>query len=447
MSKSTVLTAPLSPVDRRPVEARFDVKNMTSDAGVLWLAEAERRHGVADKLAGCVRDSRDPARVQHSVADMLRFRMLAIAAGYEDADDCDALRHDPAFKLALGNLPDGGAPLCSQPTMSRLENMPGKREVTRMMAAQVDLFCGVFSKSPRDIVLDLDDTPDPVHGGQQMALFNGYRGVTCFLPIHIYEANTGLPVTVIFRDGRPPKGREVRTVIKHLVRRIRWHWPEVRILVRGDSHYSRPEAMDWMEANGVDYILGLGVNATLKRRTQPLAEDVAVRRAESGKPALRRYQTLFYEAGSWSRRRKVIARIEASDWRGLDRRFVVTTLNGRAKRLYEKTYCARGQAENLIYAHKRILASDRTSCSSPTANQLRIILHTAAFLLLHQLRAAVPKRSLWRRRRFDTLRLGLVKVAAFIEEKRTRVILRLPEACPARQTLAATAIRLAPQPP
>ena len=447
MTEITPVSVHLSPLDRRSVEGRFDVSAMTSDAGVLWLAEVERKFGFADALASCLRDRRDPLRIYHSVADMLRFRMLAIAAGYEDADDCDVLRRDPAFRAALGNLPQSGAALCSQPTMSRLENMPGKREVARMMGAQVDLFCAAFSKPPRDIVLDIDDTPDPVHGGQQMALFNGYRGVTCFLPMHIYEANTGMPVAVIFRDGRPPKGTEVRTVIKHLVMRIRRHWPNVNILVRGDSHYSRPEAIDWMEDHGVDYILGLGTNTTLKKQTQDLADDVAVRPAEAQSATFRRYQTFSYQAGSSTRKRRVIARIEASDWRGTDCRFIVTSLSGRAKHLYEKVYCARGQAENLIFAHKVLLASDRTSCSSPVANQFRIILHTAAFLLLHHLRAALPKRSLWRNKRFDTIRLGLIKIAALIEEKRTRIIVRLPQACTARYTLAAAAMNIIPAPP
>lgn len=447
MTDLTPVTARLSPLDRRSVEGRFDVSSMTSDAGVLWLAEIERKFAIADTLAACVHDHRDPARVVHGIADMLRFRMLAIAAGYEDGDDCDVLRRDPAFKLALGNLPEAGPALCSQPTMSRLENMPGKREIARMMGAQVDLFCQAFSRPPRDIVLDMDDTPDPVHGGQQMALFNGYRGVTCFLPMHIYEANTGLPVAVIFRDGRPPKGTEVRTVIKHLVKRIRRHWPNVNILIRGDGHYSRPEAIDWMEDNGIDYILGLATNATLKKQTRDLVDDVAVRRAESQSGTFRRYQTFSYQAGSWSRERRVIARIEASTWRGMDCRFIVTSLDGRAKHLYEKIYCARGQAENLIFAHKVLLASDRTSCSSPIANQFRIILHTAAFMLLHHLRAALPKRSLWRHKRFDTIRLGLIKIAALIEEKRTRIIVRLPQACPARYTLTAAAMNLVPGPP
>lgn len=447
MAEVTPISVSLSPLDRRSVEGRFDVAAMSSDAGVLWLAEVERKLGIADALASCVRDCRDPGRILHSVADMMRFRMLAIAAGYEDGDDCDVLRRDPAFKLALGELPETGAPLCSQPTISRLENMPGKREIARMVGVQVDLFCRAFSKPPRDIVLDIDDTPDPVHGGQQMALFNGYRGVTCFLPMHIYEANTGLPVAVIFRDGRPPKGTEVRTVIKRLVQRIRRHWPAVNILVRGDSHYGRPEAMDWMEANGVDYILGLGTNARLVKKTRELADDVAVRRAEAQWPAVRRYQSFSYQAGSWSRDRRVIARIEASHWRGLDRRFIVTSLKGKPKRLYEKLYCARGQAENLIFAHKVLLASDRTSCSSPTANQFRIILHTAAFMLLHHLRAAMPKRSIWRNKRFDTIRLGLIKIAALIEEKRTRIIVRMPQDCPTRFSLAAVAMTIIPAPP
>ena len=168
---------------------------------------------------------------------MIRFRALLIAAGYADANDCDALRADPAFKMAVGRLPERGADLCSQPTMCRLENLPGPIALKRMMAAMVELFCDSFDDVPRRIVLDIDDTEDRVHGGQQLALFHAHYDSRCFLPIHVYEASSGKPVAVILRPGRTPGGAEVALVLRHIVKAIRARWPRVEILVRGDSHY------------------------------------------------------------------------------------------------------------------------------------------------------------------------------------------------------------------
>jgi hypothetical protein len=446
MTDDTPLPFDLPAVARKKVTLAFDGGRLSSDAGVLLLREAERGLDIARRLAGCITDRRDPAKINHTVVEMLRYRMLAIAAGYEDADDCDALRHDPVFKMAMGRTPETGQPLCSQPTMSRLENTPSRGAVARMMAAMVDLFCASFAELPGSITLDIDDTPDAVHGHQQLALFNAFHDTRCFLPIHIYDAATGKPVAVILRPGKTPSGTEVRAIIKHVTRRIRSTWPEVRICWRGDSHYARPEAMDWCEANGVDYLFGLAGNDALARQVHAAADDLCVRRAEAGADKLRTWCQLSYAAKSWQRERRVIARLEAST-RGLDVRYVVTSLTDPPRPLYERRYCARGQAENLIKLHKAQLASDRTSCQSPTANQLRLILHTAAYWLMHTLRAAAPAASHWARAEFVTIRLKLIKIAARVAEKATRIRVSLPTACPERATLTALARRLAAQPP
>ena len=315
---------------------------------------------------------------------MIRFRVLLIAAGYPDANDCDALRADPAFKMAVGRLPESGADLCSQPTMCRLENLPTVTALKRMMAAMVELFCDSFAEVPRRIVLDIDDTEDRVHGRQQLALFHAHYDERCFLPIHVYEAITGKPVAVILRPGKTPDGAEVALVLRHVIRRIRARWPKVDILVRGDSHYGRPEAMAWCERNRVGYVFGLAGNKVLLARGG-LAEEAAWAGSRARPTKVRRYGEFAYAAKTWSVERRVIARVEASD-RGTDSRFIVTNLAGTPRWLYEAVYCARGQAENLVKAHKRHLASDRTSCSKATANQFRLVLHTAAYWLLHTLR-------------------------------------------------------------
>jgi hypothetical protein len=376
---------------------------------------------------------------------MIRFRVLLIAAGYPDANDCDALRTDPAFKMAVGRLPESGADLCSQPTMCRLENLPGVTALKRMMAAMVELFCDSFAEAPRRIVLDIDDTEDRVHGNQELALFHAHYDSRCFLPIHVYEAITGKPVAVILRPGKTPDGAEVALVLRHVIRAIRARWPKVDILVRGDSHYGRPEAMSWCERNRAGYVLGLAGNRVLLRRVVGLAEEAALTRVERGAAKVRRFSEFVYAAKTWHVGRRVIARIEASD-RGTDSRFIVTNLAGTPRWLYETVYCARGQAENLVKAHKLHLASDRTSCTKATANQFRLVLHTAAYWLLYTLRGLTPKKSFWRAAQFDTIRLMLIKVAARVTEMVARIRVSLPSNYPYRGSLALLAARAARPP-
>jgi hypothetical protein len=351
-----VLSGPSS-IAGKSVRTAFDGGRLTSDAGVLVLADIERRLGIAERLARCLADPRSPERVRHTLAEMIRFRVLLIAAGYPDANDCDALRADPVFKLAVGRLPESGEDLCSQPTMSRLENLPGATALKRMMAALVELFCDSFMNVPRRIVLDIDDTEDRVHGQQQLARFHAHYGERCFLPIHVYEAISGKPVAVILRPGRTPDGAEVALVLRHVIRRIRARWPRVEILVRGDGHYGRPEAMTWCERNRVGYVFGLAGNKVLLARVARLAEDAAMGRVAGEGEKVRRYGEFRYAAGTWDAERRVIARVEASD-RGTDSRFIVTNVAGTQRWLYEAVYCARGQAENLVKAHKLHLASD-----------------------------------------------------------------------------------------
>jgi hypothetical protein len=434
-------------IGRKKLTAAFDGGRLTSDGGVMLLAAAERRIGIAQTLAPLIADPRDPRLVTHSVADILRARMLAIACGYVDADDLDHLRTDPGFKLACGRLPDTGAELCSQPTMSRWENAPTLREVIRMSHAMVDIYCASYARPPAAITLDIDDTVDVVHGHQQLSLFNGHYDERCFLPIHVYDTATSRPVAVLLRTGKTPSGIEIRGHVRRLVRRIRRHWPNTRITIRGDSHYGRPEVMAWCEANRVDYILGLSGNAVLDRLVEPAADDVRVRRAEAEAPVVRRYTETAYGAKSWGRARRVAARIEATT-NGLDIRYVVTNLTrGSAEWLYDTLYCARGQAENLIKLHKTQLASDRTSCRSPLANQVRLVLHTAAYWLMLAVRDAIPKPQALATVEFATLRMRLIKIAARITETATRVRIAFAAACPEAELFSGLARSLQPAGP
>jgi hypothetical protein len=302
MSEDTLLPFDLPSVVRKKVSVAFDGGLLSSDAGVLLLRGVEKKLGLAARLASCIREWRKPEAIVHPLEEMLRLRMFAIAAGYEDGDDCDSLRHDPIFKMAVGHAPESGDPLCSQPTMSRLENAPSKIEIARLMAAMVDQFCDSYRRAPSSITLDIDDTFDAVHGHQQLSLFNAHYDERCFLPIHIYEAASGKPVAMILREGKTPSGKEARTVLKHVIQRIRRHWPRVHILVRGDSHYGRDEVMEWCEEHqGIDYVFGFAGNEVLHTLTRDAADVIAVQRALSGKDKVRGFMAFRYGAKSWGK--------------------------------------------------------------------------------------------------------------------------------------------------
>jgi hypothetical protein len=430
MPDDTVFPFDFPAIGHKKLTAAFDGGRLTSDGGVLLLGVIERRLGIAETLAGLIADPRNPLLVTHGVDDILRARILAIACGYEDADDLDHLRTDPGLKLACGRLPDSGDDLCSQPTVSRWENAPTLREVVRMTYAMVDLYCASYARRPAAVTLDIDDTCDVVHGNQQLALFNAYYDERCFLPIHVYDTATARPVAVLLRPGKAPGGEEIRGHLRRLVRRIRLHWPDTRLTIRGDSHYGRPEVMAWCEAHGLDYIFGLSGNAVLDRMVEPIADDVRVRRAEAQADVVRRYTETRYGAQSWKCERRIAARIEATP-KGLDIRYIVTNLpGGTAEWLYASMYCARGQAENLIKLHKTELASDRTSCRSPLANQVRLVLHTAAYWLLLTVRDAIPKTQPLAIAQFKTVQMCLVKIGARISETLSRVRIAFAAACP-----------------
>jgi hypothetical protein len=252
---------------------------------------------------------------------------------------------------------------------------------------------------------------------------------------------------MLLRPGTTPSGAEICGHLRRLVRRIRRHWPHTRLTVRGDGHYGRPEVMAWCEANGIDYILGLPGNAVLDRLVEPIADDVRVRRAQTQAPVVRRYAETRYGAKSWRCQRRVAARIEATT-KGLDIRYVVTNIaRGRAEWLYDTLYCARGQAENLIKLHKSQLASDRTSCRSPLANQVRLVLHTGAYWLLLKLREAIPEPQPLARAEFTTLRLRLIKIGARIVETTSRVRVAFAAMHPEARLFASLARCLQPAGP
>ena len=400
MPDATPQKCSLSPVNDKAVLLNFDGVETSSNAGLMLLATIEQRLGLSGSLASCLDDSRDPAKTRHLLKDIFKFRTMMVAAGYEDGNDAHELRHDPSFKLALERAPETGDALCSQPTISRMENMADTRSLVRMQHELIRVYCKSFKRAPATMVLDIDETFDEVHGGQQMSLFNGYYGGYGYQPILVID-EAGRLVSSVLRPAGRPSGKEAACHIRRLMRSIRRHWPNIKILLRADGHYSTPEVMDLCDTLGVDYVFGLPTNSRVRKLVKTRVADTEKRYeqhyAGTGKK-LRQFDTCSYGAHSWGGERRVIAR------------FIVTSLSGhRSKYLYEKIYCARGQAENHIKSWKRHLASDRTSCSKANANQMRLMIHHCAYWLMWTLRAACPKRSRWRRAQFDTLRLNLIR--------------------------------------
>jgi len=359
------------------------------------------------------------------------------------------------LKLAVGRCPESGAALASQPTISRLENAPSKTQAARLTGALVDQFCTTVTPGAQEI-LDIDDTFCAAHGGQQLAFWNAHHDERGFSPMHIYHVVSGTPVVAILRPARSPKGTEVRTVVKHVTRRIRKHWPATRLIWRGDSHYGRAEVMEWAENDDADYIFGLAGNPAVDALVAETADHLRFRHLLASEDKLRCYESFEYKANSWSKLRRVIARLEVSlrpdpgqdgMRQEVDIRYVVTSLKGDARHLYEQVYCQRGQMENLIKLHKAQLASDRTSCHSATANQVRLVLHTAAFWLMHAVRAAIPKAHPLARAEFATIRERLIKIGARVIEHIARIRVQLPASCPERALFRKIALGLMPAGP
>lgn len=362
-------------VRSKKVTCAFDRGAITSDAGVLLLAQAEGQLGFVDRLARLIPDTRDPSRVLHSVSDILRAWVRAIARGYEDADDLDALRHDPGFMMALGKTPGEAVGIASQPRMSQWENRPDLRTLIRIGHEMVDIYCASHDAPPDGVTLDIDDTFDAAHGQQQLMFWDGFHGERGYAPIHVYEAGSGRPAAFILcpRPDTVRQGDQGPCTPSN---------PPP--LAGHPDHPARPEVMAWCEAEGIDYIFGLPGNAALRKDAviATTADRFAVFRAKRRLILNREHCETRYAAKSWTVTRRVIARIEAS-FQGMYIWTFVTSIQGTAaERLYELDYCDRGPAENLIKLHKTQLMIDRTSCMSAAANQMRLILHTAAYSLL-----------------------------------------------------------------
>ncbi len=425
----------------KQVVGGFDGGDISSDGGVLLLAEAERRTGLIARLAAAIVDERDPARVRHSVKAMLRQRIFAIACGYEDCNDFDELRSDPALKLAVGRLPEGEPDLASQPTLSRLENSVSAGELLAMSGVLLDQFVAGHEQAPTWVILDFDATDDETHGQQQLSGFHGYYDEHCYLPLIVTARADGGPdelLAAVLRPGRSHAGRGTLSVLRRIVARLRAAWPEVRILLRADSGFALPAIYDWCEENGVWYLIGLASNCRLAELAEPhLAAARAEHAATSEK--VRWLYDVGYAAESWSRLRRVLIKAEVSA-QGDNPRYVVTNLGGDPLLMYD-LYARRGEMENRIKELKCDLAIDRTSCHRFLANQFRLLLHAAAFVLLSVVRGCLAGTEL-ARAQVGTLRCRLLKLGVLVRQTCRKVWLAFASSCPVQDLWTVVLTRL-----
>jgi hypothetical protein len=430
----------------REVVAHFDGGDITSDAGGLLLREVEKRTGIIRRFAACFRDGRDPRFTEFTVEELVAQRIYGLALGYEDLNDHDQLRWDPALAVMVGRedvkgetrhlKQDRGKALAGKSTLNRLELTPAGpfstdpykkigRDEAAIDALLVDHFLESHQKPPLEIILDADATDDPIHGHQEGRFYHGYYDCYCYLPLYIFCGEFLLCARLRKADIDGSAGTVDE--LKRIVAQIRQKWPKVHIVFRGDSGFCREEIMTWCESNGVDYVLGLAKNAVLLREMEKELAKAQKKFEKSGKAA-RLFKDFQYSTKeSWSRKRRVIGKAEHLD-KGPNPRFVVTSLPKRqlgAQYIYERTYCARGDMENRIKEQQLGLFADRTSTATMQANQLRLYFSSVAYLLMHALRRSGLKNTELADAQCQTIRLKLLKIGAQIQVTVRRIWFRM----------------------
>ena len=419
----------LFPVSDKKIELSYTGEQISSDGGLLLLREVEDQTGLINGISSCITDTRDLRYVDHSITELITQRVFQIAAGYEDCNDCNDLRSDMVFKTCTGRLPQTGRDLASQPTMSRLENAVGPRDLLQMGRYLLDTFVASYASAPGVIIIDCDDTNNNTYGQQQLTLFNNYYHDHCYMPLHIYEGLSGKLITTILKPGRRNKQNNVASLLKKIVRHLRKQWPGTMIIVRGDSHFASKDFMQWSAGQPrTGYITGLSGNKKLHQLAAVTIESAEREFKQYGKP-VKRYHRFMYQAGGWETAQKVVVKVEVSSM-GTNIRYIVTNLtNIRAKELYEKGYCARGAMELRIKEHKLYLKSDRSSCNSFYANQFRLFLHSIAYVLLHTMQKELFKGTEYANATFKTIQNKVIKTAAWVKEMKTKIKIEFPKSC------------------
>ena len=441
-------------LEGRSVEAAFDAGLVTSDAGALLLGATDRAINLIDRFSSCFHDERRPEWIEHAVATLVGQRVFGIALGYEDLNDHDELRHDPMMAVLAGKLAarrEDCAPVAGKSTLNRLEL--SKLEPTRyhkishnpvaIRTLLVDLFLEAHERAPKQVILDLDATDDPLHGEQEGRFFHGYYDCYCYLPLYVFCGRHLLVAKLRRADMDAAAGsvQEAARIVAH----IRSRWPRVRILLRADSGFAREDLMAWCEANGVDFLFGLAKNDRLIAEIKSDLDRAAAKSRRTGKPERCFKDFKWTTRSSWGRRRRVVAKAEWTQGEA-NPRFVVTSLardECKAKYLYEKVYCARGDMENRIKECQLDLYADRTSTATMRANQLRLWFYSMAYVLLCATRRIGLHDTEFANATCGTIRLKLLKIGALVRVSVRRIKIAMASACPAAHDWGQAAIRLA----
>lgn len=441
MSQSAIEAVPFALPTPLPLVADFLGGRLTSDGGWPWVAEADAALDLSETLAAAVPDRR--RRRRHSMLVLLRQRLYQLAAGYADQNDADTLRGDPLLKLLCGRLPERDPDLASQPTFSRFENSFSVRDCYRLAEALGVVYLRERERDsvPTRIVLDLDGTDDPTHGQQEGSAYHGYYSQHMYHPLLVFDGDTGQLITAVLRPGTVHAGHGARAILQRIVARLREHWPQVVIELRADAGFARPEIYAFCEAQQIAYTIGLVANPRLARLAEPVLEETLVASAQDSGAKVRRVTDAVYQAQSWPHPRRILIKTEAL-LRGPNTRFVVTNRPDEPEALYG-WYVARGETENWIKDLKLACLADRLSCHRFLANQVRLLLHAAAYWLLQTLRTWLVHAG-QERLTLETVRLRLLKIGGRVRQRAASVHLRLASHHPGEPLWLALAASRAP---
>lgn len=418
----------------RKVQANFGGGEITSDGGVMLLNQADKLINLTERIAATANDPRNPKKITHTIRDMLRQRIYSLALGYEDLNDHDTLRNDTAIQTAVGKDEE----LASSPTLCRFENFADRQMCWDMTKTLVEVFIESFKKPPKELILDFDATDDLVHGNQIGRFFHGYYKNYCFLPLYVFCGKHLL--AGYLRPSNIDAAYGAWSILKLLSDRFRQVWPDVKIVFRADSGFCRHLMMDWCDKNNIEYIIGIARNSRLEAQADHLMKK-AISQFEITSEKQRIFGDLAYAAESWKSMRRVVAKAEYSA-KGKNPRFIVTSLSGDSQQIYEKLYCARGEAENRIKAQQLDLFADRTSCMNWVPNQIRLLLSGLAYTLIEAIRRLGLKNTDLYKASCGTIRLKLFKIGAIILKNTRRIQMLLSSAYPAQDLFYTVSYRL-----
>jgi len=440
MTECTSSKLVFSRLKRQKVEGYFDGGRLTSDAGAMLLREVDRRLGLTSALAACITDPRCVRRIRHDRHRMLTQRVFGIGLGYEDLNDHQSLRDEPLFQVLAEQRPDPDRPLASPATLCRFENRITRASLVRMAGVLVEQFIRSYRRPPSQLILDFDATDDAVHGAQEGRFFHGYYDHYCFLPLYVFCGDRLL--CAYLRPSNIDAAKHSRAILKLLVQRLRGVWPDVRIILRADSGFCRWKLLRWCDQHDIGYVVGIARNRVLERLAEPFMKRAEQRFQTTGAKQ-RHFHPIRYGAKTWDAQRRIIVKAERLE-QGPNVRFVVTNLTEEPRVIYDHYYVARGDMENRIKEQQLGLFADRTSCHKFLANQFRLLLASAAYVLLEHLRRVVLKDTELAQAQVNTIRVKLLKVAARVSVSVRRVVLHLSSYYPYRQLFARVVARLVP---